>query len=55
MERTKQILTVLILTLVLAGGLILHLALPDQAVSKAERRKLAQFPENLTADSLEEL
>ena len=54
MERTKQILTVLILTLVLAGGLILHLALPDQAVSKAERRKLAQFPENLTADSLEE-
>ena len=38
MERTKQILTVLILTLVLAGGLILHLALPDQAASKADNQ-----------------
>ena len=54
MERMKQTMTVLVLALLLVGGLVLQLLLPDQEVSKSERRKLAQFPETLTADSLED-
>lgn len=44
MERIKYRLTVLAFGLLLAGGLILHLLLPDQEISRAERRRLAQAP-----------
>lgn len=52
MTKTKQILTVAVLAVLLVGGMVLHLALPDAEVSKAERRKLAKFPE-LTMENLE--
>lgn len=45
MEKTKKILTVSVLALLLAGGMLLHLLLPDADVSKSERRKLMQLPE----------
>ena len=45
MTKTKQILTVLVLAVLLAGGMVLHVALPDGETSRAERRKLAQFPQ----------
>ena len=44
MEKIKRILTVSVLALFLAGGFVLHLLLPDGELSKAERRKLLQFP-----------
>ncbi len=53
MEKTKQRLTVLAFGLLLAGGLLLHLLLPDQAVSRAERRRLAQAP-SLASDGYAE-
>ncbi len=53
MERLKQKLTVAVLALVLVGGMVLHMALPDLEISRAERRKLDQFPEQVTSDSLE--
>lgn len=51
MEKRKQILTVSVLVVVLLGGMLAHLLLPDAAVSQAERRKLAQTPE-LTMETL---
>ena len=44
MKQRKHTLTILVFALVLAGGMGLHLLLPDAAVSRSERRKLAQFP-----------
>lgn len=55
MEKTKQRLTVLAFGLLLAGGLALHLLLPDQAVSRAERRRLAQAPSLSAGRYAEEL
>lgn len=57
MEQVKQRLTVLAFGLLLAGGLALHLLLPDQAVSQAERRRLVQaprLPSDRFAEDLEE-
>ena len=51
MKKATQIATAAVFALLLVGGMALHLLLPDQAVSRAERRKLAQQPE-LTASSL---
>ena len=51
MKKATQIATAAVFALLLVGGMTLHLLLPDQAVSRAERRKLAQRPA-LTASSL---
>lgn len=51
MKKAIQIVTASVFALLLAGGMLLHLLLPDKAVSKAERRKLTQFPK-ITSDSL---
>ena len=51
MERTKKILTVSVLALLLVGGMLLHLLLPDGELSKSERRKLLQLPE-ITKEAL---
>jgi len=53
MKHTKQILTIAVLAVVLVGGLVLHLALPDQAASKSERRKLLQLQQVENADDFE--
>ena len=45
MEKIKKILVVAVLALTLVGIFALHVALPDGAVSDAERRPLAQLPE----------
>lgn len=49
--KMKQALTVAVLGLTLTGGMLLQIALPDQAVSKSERRKLEQRPQ-LQTESL---
>ena len=51
MRKAKQILTVAVLGLMLLGGMVLHLATPDQEFSRAERRRLHQLPE-LKAEAL---
>lgn len=51
MEKRKNGLTIAVLAVILVGGMLAHLLLPDGAVSRAERRKLAQMPA-LTAGSL---
>ena len=51
MTKLKQILTVGVLAVLLVGGMIVHVLLPDGEVSRAERRKLAKFPE-ITAETL---
>lgn len=51
MKHLKEILTVGVLAVMLAGGMLLHLLLPDAEVSKAERRRLDQLPK-LTASTL---
>ena len=51
MTKLKQWLTVGVLAVFLVGGMLLHVLLPDGEFSKAERRKLARFPE-ITAESL---
>lgn len=51
MEKTKRILTVSVLALLLVGGMLLHLLLPDAELSKSERRKLLQLPE-MTKETL---
>ena len=51
MEKTKSRLTIAIFSLILVGGMVAHLLLPDGDISRAERRKLLQFPE-ITAQSL---
>ena len=51
MEKTKRILTVSVLALLLVGGMLLHLLLPDAELSKSERRKLLQLPE-ITKEAL---
>ena len=43
MTKAKHVLTVLVLAVLLVGGMVFHVALPDGAVSKAERRKLDQL------------
>ena len=48
MNKLKEKLTVGILALALVGGMAAHLALPDQAISKSERRKLDQLPQFTT-------
>lgn len=45
MTRKTHIWTVAVFALILAGGMVLHLALPDAETSRAERRKLAQVPQ----------
>ncbi|MBP3587579.1 MAG: hypothetical protein J6J51_00975 [Clostridia bacterium] len=52
MTKLKQRLTVGVLAVLLIGGMLLHLLLPDAEISKAERRKLAKFPP-LTIESLQ--
>ena len=56
MKKLKNVLTVSVLAVLLIGGCLLHVLLPDGTVSKAERRKLFQFSEIswATADDLEE-
>lgn len=54
MKKLKSVLTVSVLALFLAGGLLLHVLLPDGEVSKAERRPLFQFSEIASAEDLEE-
>lgn len=44
MEKTKQRLILLLFALLLCGGMVLHILLPDLEISKAERRKLTQLP-----------
>ena len=39
MKKATQIATAAVFALLLVGGMALHLLLPDQAVSRAERRK----------------
>lgn len=51
MEEKTNFWTIAVLALVLAGGMIAHLLLPDEALSRSERRKLAQAPA-LTAEAL---
>ena len=51
MERTKSRWTIVVFALLLLGGMVAHLLLPDQALSRAERRKLQQFPD-ITWESL---
>lgn len=51
MKHLKETLTVGVLAVTLVGGMVLHLALPDKAVSKSERRRLDQLPK-LTSASL---
>ena len=53
MKQKKHLWTAAVFALLLAGGMVLHLVLPDGAVSRAERRKLAQVPavtEDFSAD-----
>jgi len=45
MRKVTQILTTAVFAVILAGGMLLHLALPDGETSTSERRKLAQLPE----------
>lgn len=45
MKKTAQVLTVCAMALLLFGGLLLHILVPDRDVSAAERRKLTRFPE----------
>ena len=51
MKKATHIAAAAVFALLLAGGMALHLLLPDAAVSRTERRKLAQAPA-LTAQSL---
>lgn len=51
MEKMKKILVVAAMALTLVGVFALHVALPDGAVSEAERRPLEQLPE-LTAEGV---
>ena len=51
MDNVKTHGTLLVFALLLAGGLILHLLLPDQELSRSERRRLAQAPE-VTGEAL---
>lgn len=53
MKKLKSVLTVSVLALLLAGGFLLHLLLPDGSISEAERRKLFQFSDISSADDLE--
>ena len=45
MQKLTQRLTIAVFALVLLGFMVLHLLLPDGTISRAERRKLQQFPE----------
>ena len=45
MQKLTQRLTIAVFALVLLGFMVLHLLLPDGTSSRAERRKLQQFPE----------
>ncbi len=45
MKRIKDFLTISLFCAVIFGFCIAFILLPDKALSKAERRKLAQFPE----------
>lgn len=51
MKKRRYFLNISVLALILVGGMTAHLLLPDGAVSRAERRKLAQAPA-LTAQAL---
>ncbi len=51
MEKIKRYLTISVLALLLVGGMLLHLLLPDAELSKSERRKLLQLPE-MTKETL---
>ena len=52
MKKLTQLLTVSVFAVILAGGMLLHLLLPDGETSAAERRKLAQLPPLSWADLL---
>lgn len=52
MKKLTQMLTVSVFAVILAGGMLLHLLLPDGETSTAERRKLAQLPPLSWADLL---
>lgn len=51
MEKRKNAWTIGVLAVILVGGMLAHVLLPDGTVSRAERRKLAQMP-TLTAQSI---
>lgn len=51
MEKIKQRGTVLVFAVLLLGGMVLHLLLPDGDISRSERRRLAQRPD-LTGEAL---
>nr|MBQ4320028.1 hypothetical protein [Clostridia bacterium] len=55
MEKKKinigQIIVIAVFALIIFGGMILHLVLPDSEVSKTERRYLAEFPK-ITLDAV---
>ena len=44
MQKTKHTLILVCFALLLCGGMVLHLLLPDKDLSKSERRKLEQLP-----------
>ena len=44
MQKLTQRLTIAVFALVLLSFMVLHLLLPDGTISRAERRKLQQFP-----------
>ena len=52
MKKLTQMLTVSVFAVILAGGMLLHLLLPDGETSTAERRKLVQLPTLTWADLL---
>ena len=55
MEKKKinigQIIVIAVFALIIFGGMILHLVMPDSEVSKTERRYLAEFPK-ITLDAV---
>ncbi len=53
MKKLKHVLTVCVLAVFLLGGLFLHALLPDEDISKAERRKLMQLSQVASAEDLE--
>lgn len=51
MKQLRSRLTISVFAVLLLGGMAAHLLLPDLALSRAERRKLQQFPE-VTGEAL---
>ena len=51
MKQLRSRLTISVFAVLLLGGMAAHLLLPDLDLSRAERRKLQQFPE-ITGEAL---